>query len=189
VTGVDLSPDDILARFAVAFREDPAVLGRYCLEHPELASQFVALAHEIALQETQTIEVPLDVATEKWIEAACADHLRPAHDPFAGLSGQSYTALRQAVGVPSVVLNAFRDRIVAGGTVPLGFLARLADALGTGVVELAAYLAGPPRLAKTVSHKSDRAPQAAAGKVSFAEVLGEAGLSPEQAASLLADDD
>lgn len=189
MTGDQPSTDDILAGFAATFRNDPAELARYCLAYPSLSTQFVALAHEIALQQARAGDAPLDEATERWIESACEAHTRPAADPFAGLSGKPYQALRQTLDVPSVVLNAFRDRLVAGGTVPLAFLERLAGGLGTGLGELAAYLAGPPKLARTISHKSDGVPGAAAGKMSFADVLVDAGVSPDRKAALLADED
>lgn len=189
MTGDQPSTDKILASFAEAFQADPAELGGYCLTYPSLSKQFVALAHEIALQQSLAGDAPLDEATERWIATACEAQTRAVADPFAVLSGKSYQALRQALGVPGVVLNAFRDRLIAGGTVPLAFLERLADGLGTGLGELAAYLAGPPKLARITSHKSDGVPAAAAGKMSFADVLGDAGVSAERRAALLADED
>lgn len=183
------SSEEILSRFALTCRREPEALGRFCLDHPELSSQLIALAHEIALQDARAGDESIDAATEQWIATASAALAQPSRDPFVGLSGQAYQSLRQALGVPSVVLNALRDRLVAGGTVPMGFLERLANGLGAEMVEVAAYLAGPPKLARSQSHKSLAAPQAASTKISFAEVLDEAGLSREQAAALLADDD
>jgi hypothetical protein len=179
--------DDVLAMFAVAFRRDPVELGAYCVRYPELASQFVELAHELALQEALAGDAPLDAGTERWLKAVTASG--PDANPFAGLDQQAYGALRRSLGVPGIVLNGFRDRLVAAGTVPLGFLERLADGLGTGLRELAAYLAGPPTIARAVRHKADGVPAAAADKISFADLLDEASMPPDRVAELLADED
>lgn len=181
------SADDILAGFAIAYRRDASALGTWCLEHPDLVSELVDLAHELALQEVFAGDAPLDAATERWIETATSPSPALAN-PFAGLGPQDYGALRHTLGVPSIVLNAFRDRLVAAGTVPLAFLGRLADGLGTGMRELAQFLAGPQTLARATSHKADGTPAALPEKISFAALLDEAGVPPERAAELLAED-
>ena len=183
------SNDEILTRFALAFRQDSGALGLYCRDHPELAKKLIDLAHELAMQQSLAGDAPLDAATVRWIEAACAEGARQGTDPFAGLGSQGYQALRESLDVPSVVLNAFRDRMVSGGTVPLSFLERLAGALQTGMVELATYLAGPPKLAQSASHRAARAPRAGADKISFSDLLTQAGVPSERQADLLAEDD
>ncbi len=182
------SADDVLAMFAIAFRRDPAELGAYCVRHPALASQLIALAHELALQDAIPDDAPLDADAERWIETAPTPSSAVAN-PFAGLDPQAYGALRQSLGVPGIVLNGFRDRVVVAGTVPLAFLERLAQGLGIGLRELAAYLAGPAVLARVASHKSDGVPGAVTAKISFTYLLNEAGVPSERVAELLAEED
>ena len=179
---------DILAAFLRDLRESPDALSRYCLAHPALRPDFIALAHERALQETLSDEMSIDPALERAIAAAQAGS-QSVPDPFAGLDVAAYGALRRSLDVPSLILNAFRDRAVAAGTVPLAFLERIADGLGIGLNDLAAFLGGPPKLAGSAQYKADGVPQATDTKLNFATLLDEAGVAPGRAAELLADED
>lgn len=179
---------DILAAFLRDLRGSPDALSRYCLAHPALRPDFIALAHERALQETLSDEIPIDPAVERAIAAALAGS-QSVPDPFVGLDVAAYGALRRSLNVPSLILNAFRDRAVAAGTVPLTFLERIADGLGIGLNDLAAFLGGPPKLAGSAQYKADGVPQAAETKMSFATLLDEARVAPGRAAELLADED
>lgn len=179
---------DILAAFLRDLRDTPDALTSYCLAHPALRADFIALAHERALQESLSDETPIDAVLKRAIAAAQAEP-RTIADPFAPLDVAAYGALRRSLDVPSIILNAFRDRTVAAGTVPLSFLERIADGLGIGLNDLAAFLGGPPKLAGTAQYKADGVPQAADTKMSFATLLDEAGIAPGRAAELLAEED
>lgn len=179
---------DILAAFLRDLRDDPDALSTYCTAYPGLRSDFVALAHERALQESLSDEVRIDAALEGSIAAAQMEGAT-IPDPFATLDVAAYGELRQSLNVPSIILNAFRDRAVAAGTVPLSFLERIADGLGVGLLDLATFLGGPPKLAKSVQYKSDGVPQALDTKMSFVSLLDEAGVPSGRAAELLADED
>ena len=178
---------DILAAFLRDLRDGPEALSRYCLAHPGLRPDFIALAHERALQDSLSDEMRIDPALERAIAAAQGAN-QSVSDPFAGLDVAAYGALRRSLNVPSPILNAFRDRAVAAGTVPLTFLERIADSLGIGLNDLATYLGGPPKLARSAQYKADSVPQAADTKMSFATLLDEAGVAPGRAAELLADE-
>ncbi|RSY79351.1 hypothetical protein DAH66_17450 [Sphingomonas koreensis] len=178
------SSTDILADFASNFRRDSSVFGDYCARYPALARDFTDLAHELQLQDSLAGDAPLDAAAERWIAAAIQVENAVA-DPFARLDAPAYGALRQALDIPGIVLNAFRDRLVAAGTVPLAFLERLADGLGTGLGDLATYLAGAPKRAPAAQYKADGVPEAPTEKLSFLTLLDEAGVSPERSAALL----
>ena len=189
MTSLTPSKDALLDAFLVAFRNDPGVLASWCLDHPEASRDFIALAHELALQRALASDGPIDAAAEHWIAAAVPSHPQTASDPFAGLTPQSMKTLRQALGVPSVVINAFMDRLVAASSVPLAFMERMAEALGAELEPLATYLGKPPRLAHGVRYKADGAPVPPDGKMSFGELLAEAGVDPQRQTELLDEDD
>ncbi len=178
---------DILAAFLRDLRNSPDALNDYCLAYPALRPDFIALAHERALQDSLSDEMLIDPALERAIAEQPGSESVP--DPFAGLDVAAYSALRRSLNVPSLILNAFRDRAVAAGTVPLAFLERIADGLGIGLNDLAAFLGGPPKLARFAQYKADGVPQAAETKMSFATLLDEAGVAPGRAADLLADEE
>lgn len=76
-------------------------------------------------------------------------------------------------------LGRLKDRLVRVEDLSAGFLARLAEALGTGADELARFLAGPARVPAAARFKSDVKPEAA-GKQSLAEAMESSDLSDEQ---------
>jgi hypothetical protein len=173
--------------FATDLGHDPEVLNRYVCLYPHAARDLAALLHELELQKALAGDNPIDARSEVWIDGLSID-IASAPNPFANLDVARYASVRDALGVPTIILNAFRDRLVAAGTVPLRFLEQLAQELGTGLSELIAFLAQPPGLQKAVQHKSDKAPRAPMTKVSFASLLDDAGVSAEQALELLAED-
>jgi hypothetical protein len=181
--------DGLLEMFAVAYRRDPGQLAVFCAGYPDLARQFLGLAHEMALQGALASDTPLDAREEAWIAEACAVRNTPPTDPFAALKPQAYVAVRQALDVPGVVVNAFRDRMVAATTVPLDFLENMAFELRTSLVEFARYLEGPPKMARATSHKADVAPEAPTEKMSFEEILTDAGVPAERRQELLSGTD
>jgi hypothetical protein len=180
--------DDLLALFVLAWRDGAEALGTFCARYPDMAADFTALAHELALVGEPALEVALDEDDEAWLAAACEGLSAPIRDPFADLAPQAYSAIRQTLGIPAAVLSAFRNRLVAAGSVPAGFLSRLADELHVGAADLARYLAGPPQLSPTAQHKADGAPKAPP-KMRFETILADAKVSPERQAALLTEDD
>jgi hypothetical protein len=180
------STEAILAMFAIDRSREGHVLAEYIARYPQAALNLVAYAHELDLQSSVSADAPLDAAMEDQISRLAGPGVE-ALDPFARLQPTDFQRLRQMLGVPMLVLSAFRDRMVAAGTVPLGFLDRLASALDLELGELVGFLAGPPRLTRAVQHKSDGIPAAASAKFDFAELLGEAGVEPQRVAELLAE--
>ena len=184
--------DAVLDLFASAYRCHPDALGEFLATYPEHADDLIDYAHELNLLREGSRDRSITPADEAWIEAA-ASHATaavvPSVDPFAGLQPGRLVETRKALGVPSVVLEAFRDRIVDVATVPLPFLDRLAGQLRVGLAELARFLEGPPRLTRNLAFKSDAAPRAPSEKLSFGSVLGQAGVPADRASALLAEDD
>ena len=183
---------EVLALFAVAYRRSPDVLAAFLAAYPDHAEDLVDYAHELNLRRDCVGERSVTPEDEAWIEAEVdrMSAMRTASaDPFAGLQPAHYVAARKALGVPGVVLEAFRDRVVDVVSVPLPFLDRLAGQLRVGLAELTRFLQGPPRLAPNLAFKADAAPRAPADKISFASVLSQAGVPTDRATSLLAEGD
>ncbi len=183
-------PSGLLEAFVSAYLADPTALSRYVALHPDHAGAFVAYAHEIALQAACRDEQTIAQDDEAWIAAQIATIRRTeTPDPFARWSPSDYQSARRELDVPSSVLTAFRDRVVAPASVPLSFLDKLSGLLGVGLAELAAFLGGPPRLGNAISYKADGAPAAPKEKASFATLLTDASVPPEKVEALLSEDD
>ncbi len=183
---------EVLDLFAIAYQRSPDALAKFLATYPEHAEDLVDYAHELNLQRECAAERSITPADEAWIEAEVGriSTMRTAAvDPFAGLQPSQYLEARKALGVPSVVLEAFRDRVVNVVSVPLTFLDRLAAQLRVGLAELIQFLEGAPRLAPNLAFKADAAPRAPTDKMSFASILGQAGVPADRAAVLLAEDE
>lgn len=183
--------EEVLIAFAVEPEHDRGTLERYLRLHPELAEDLIDLSMELRLQRaTADISAPVD---ETWVEASLADFhaAAPARvaaqvaDPFATLSSGELVTLRRSLDVPSGVIQSFRCRAVDIASVPAGFLANLARGLLTGVDELSAFLAGPPRLTPGLSYKSDNAPSADGDKVTFEALLEQCRVPEDRRKQLL----
>lgn len=177
--------------FAVEPEHDRATLERYLRLHPDLAEDLVDLSMELRLQRaTADISEPVN---EAWVEASLADFhataparvAAQAADPFAALASDELVTLRRSLDVPSGVIQGFRSRVVDMASVPAGFLADLARGLRTGVDELSAFLAEPPRLTPGLSYKSDAAPSADGGKMTFEALLEQCRVPEDRRKQLL----
>ena len=181
----------VLDLFAIAYRESTAALAEFLVKYPELADSLVDYAHQLNLQRECAGETSITPEDELWIEAQVSriSAARSAiSDPFAAWQPSQYVEARKALGVPSAVLTAFRDRLVNVASVPLPFLDRLARLLRVGMADLVAFLEGSPRLAGNAVYKADAAPEAPAEKVSFESILAQAGVPADQVSALLEED-
>jgi hypothetical protein len=182
----------VLDLFAIAYRESTEALADFVARYPERADELVDYAHEINLQRECAGEMSITPGEEIWIEEQVAkmSAVRSAIiDPFAAWQPSQYVEARKSLGVPTAVLTAFRDRLVALPSVPFAFLEDLADLLKVKMSELAAFLEAPPRLANNIAYKADSAPGMSTDKITFEAVLTQAGVSAEKAAALLERDD
>ncbi len=183
---------EVLDLFAVAYRRSTDALAEFIAAYPEQAGDLVDYAHELNLLMLCSGERPITLKEESWIEAEVgrmSEAITAAVDPFAGLQPGKFIEARKALGVPSVVLESFRDRTVDVASVPLPFLRRFSAQFKTEFGELVRFLEGSPRLAPNLAFKADAPPQAPADKISFAAVLRQAGVPVEKAEALLEEDD
>jgi hypothetical protein len=186
-----VTSSQVLDLFATAYRESTDALADFLARYPEHAEELVDYAHELNLQRECAGERSITPEDELWIEAQVSrmsSARSAAVDPFANWQTSQYVEARKALGVPSAVLTAFRDRLVTVASVPLPFLDRLADVLKVAMPDLVAFLEGSPRLATNVAYKSDAAPGAPTEKVSFESILNQAGVSTDRVSALLEED-
>lgn len=183
--------EEVLMAFAVEPEHDRGTLERYLRLYPELAEDLIDLSMELRLQcATADISAPVD---ETWVEASLADFhaaalarvAAQAADPFAAVASDELVTLRRSLDVPSGVIQGFRSRAVDIASVPAGFLTDLARGLRTGVDELSAFLAGPPRVTPGLSYKSDDAPSADGGKITFEALLEQCRVPEDRRRQLL----
>lgn len=186
-----ITTSQILDLFAVAYRESSDALAEFLGKYPDYAEALIDYAHEINLQRECARERSITPEDELWIDAEVkrSSSAREAvADPFAAWQPRQYVEAREALGVPSAVLTAFRDRLVSVASVPLPFLDRLARLLRVGLADLVAFLEGSPRLAGNAVYKANVAPEAPAVKISFESILTQAGVSADKVSALLEED-
>lgn len=184
-----LSLDQVLEEFAMQRGADGRVLERYLRDYPQYARELIDLSQEMFLLGTQG-EGPLAVEDQMRIDSAwsrlqSAPRTAPA-DPLAHLSIERLREVAAALRVPRQVIAAFRERTVLAGSVPKGFLARMAGLVGSSIQDLLDTLT-LPRQTLARSHKADEKP-GDSGQISFEQLLREADLPQEQIEQLLTDD-
>jgi hypothetical protein len=165
-----LSLDQVLESFAMEHDADGQALRRYLQEYPEYAPQLVDLSQEIFRFDIRIQSAPTKAVT----------------DLFADLSVPKLREVAQTLDVPRQVITAFRERAVIVASIPMRFLTKLAGLLGSSVQDLQDSLSLPPQ-AQARSYKADGKPSEAA-RVTFEQLLRDAGQSDEQIELLLADD-
>ena len=184
-----LSLDQVLESFAMEHDADGQTLRRYLQEYPEYAPQLVDLSQEIFRFDIQD-ESPMSIEDQMRIDTAwsCIQSVpvKAVADLFADLSVPKLREVAHTLDVPRQVITAFRERAVIVASIPTRFLATLAGLLGRSVQDLQDSLSLPTQ-SQTRSYKADGKPSEAV-RVTFEQLLRDAGLSDEQIELLLADD-
>ncbi|MBE7243306.1 MULTISPECIES: hypothetical protein [Methylobacterium] len=167
--------------------DDLYIEGILAASPEELKAELLAIG-----EDPDTLVAIADAAFER-AHAACATDTCPAPtaaapaapaseggiDPFAVRAEGGLRGVARKFGCNLNFLGRLKDRLVRVEDLSAEFLARLAEALGTGADELARFLAGPARVPAAARFKSDVKPEAA-GKQSLAEAMESSGLSDEQ---------
>lgn len=186
-----ITRSQVLDLFAGAYRESPTALAEFLVKYPDFAGELVDYAHQLNLQRECAGERSISPEEELWIEAQVS-HISAGRsavgDPFAAWQPSQYVEARKALGVPSAVLTAFRDRLVSVSSVPFPVLERLAELLKVRMSDLVAFLEGSPRLSPGTAYKANTAPGASLEKVSFESILTQAGVPSDKVSALLEED-
>ena len=185
------SQEDVLNAFAVEPEPLRETLEYYLRKYPEYASELIDLSAELS-RPLAPSEEPLSEAEKALVDASWEQHRVIAAssraDPFDLLSLNQLRHVAKSLNIPRQVLTAFRERIVLVPSVPLPFLRRLAASLSITHDDLVAFLEKQPSSVAAMSHKADEKP-VAREVVEFEQLLTEAGVSEEQRAQLLAEDE
>ncbi|CAA2158978.1 hypothetical protein MBRA_04220 [Methylobacterium brachiatum] len=163
------SPEELKAEL-LAIGEDPDTL---------VAIADAAFERAHAACAADACPAPRPVASVADAARSVAPAAESEGDPFAVRADGGLRGVARRFGCNLNFLGRLKDRLVRVEDLSAGFLARLAEALGTGADELARFLAGPARVPSAARFKSDVKPEAA-GKQSLAEAMESSGLSDEQ---------
>lgn len=182
------SLEDVLDAFALEPGHERHILERYLQEYPQYAVDLANLSHELSRSfgEPQ----PLSPKDRAAIDAAWRKHsetVSARHDLFASLSVDRLREIATTLGVPRQIITAFRERKVIVPSIPAGFLSRFAAAVERSVEEVANALSSAQQPSFIRSHKADNKPKAVA-RVTFEQLLIDAGVSEEKRAELMTKD-
>lgn len=190
--------DDVLELFANEPSTDDVMLATYIRRYPQFALALADLAHELrlsAIAEEQATPPDSAWQTKSWSRfenaaaALSSASLSAITDPFAGVAPARLAEIRRDLNIPTAVLNGFRDRLVLATSVPRQFLARLAEALNTGLSQFEAFLELPPRVNPAASYSADDAPGVGNEKITFEVLLDQALVTPERRRALMQEQD
>lgn len=186
MTSTEWTEDAVLEAFLLESIHADA-LERYLQRYPDYAEALIDLAHEIAFVETRG-DAPATSDEDAWIagawgqlNAALASKALTANDWSPTIIQQMQSAF---TALPTVVFTCLRDRKVLASTVPQTIMGRLAEILQREVDVLKAFLEGPSVLARSAAYKS-KTPPKAADKISFEDLLKDAGVSDADRRRLL----
>lgn len=179
-----ITADDVLRAFAMAFEPGAGVLQRFLEQYPEHSLALVDLSMELTREfddDAPSGGPELDFA------AAGVARLKERTTTLQSLQAAPAKVFTEAIKVlalPMQVGLAFRERRIDVATLPLRVAAKMSEALNTSAETLLSYLALPAMAPMARARKSAVKP-AAPEKVSFERVLRDAGLDGQSISNLL----
>jgi hypothetical protein len=188
-----ISLDDVLEQFMMEDAQDAVALERYVRDYPQFALQLIDLSRLIATSDAEEQDQPLSATDQSRIDAAWITHKAAApassqdDDPFATLTGSKGKAVADRFGVPRQVIVCFREHRVDPSTVPPPIARGFAEEVGVPLAHVIAAMQRPVIMATGRNYKADGQP-GAEGKMSFEQILIDAGVPDADRARLLADD-
>ena len=184
--------DSVLDAFASEAVHDRDTLERYVRKYPDLVEELIDLASELRMsadladvQEGPISDPTLNTAWENFL--AAAPKVAPttaAVDPFSEFRGVAFASLAAKLDVPRSILTAIRDRLVSPGTIPSGFLRRFAEATGSSMDVVNAYIAQESQTPLGLAFKSDEKPSQQ-GQITFRKLVESTPMSESQRVLLL----
>lgn len=186
-----VSLDDVLEQFMMEEAQEAATLERYVRDYPHFALQLIDLSRLIATGDEAEDDRPLSATDQSRIDAAWITHKAAApapsydDDPFATLTGANGKAMADRLAVPRQVITCFREHRVDASTVPAPIVRIFAEETGVPMAYIIAAMQRPAVVAAGRSFKADGKP-GADGKISFEQLLIDAGVSDADRARLLA---
>jgi hypothetical protein len=185
------SQEDVLDAFAVEPQPGRETLERYLREYPQYAEALVDLSRELSRLPVQRTG-PLSANEEEIVKRSWEYLLAgssPFADPFATLSPAELREIARQVDLPRQIIAAFREHRVVVESVPRRVFVSFASVMNTTVEAIAKALALSPMPELARSYKAaDRKPKALP-RVSFEQLLIDAGVPAEKRTTIMAADD
>lgn len=183
-----ISRQDVMSEFAMDFEPGTDVLKRYLSLYPQYASDLVDLAREISREVDE--ERPLSARELAAMHSKLLRLRVPliTLDALQSASPKAFASAAKALGMPTQIGIAIRERRVDVAMLPIPFLERLSAALQTSVAVMREFLLLPAQASVLRANKSDDKPTPAE-KVPLERLLKEAGLDEESITRLLYGDD
>lgn len=166
---------DILDMSPEALRAELSALG----QDPDAMIAEVDVVLKKAIGHCRAVTADGDAA------AHVEDVRSPLPDPFAMHDVRGLRAVSSVLGCNMNFLGRLKDRMVRTEDLTHGFLAKLAEALGSHVDALSEFLSGPAQVPAGARFKADGKP-AATEKQSLAEALDASGMPEDKKRRLLA---
>lgn len=187
MTSTQFTEEAVLEAFMLEEPGQAGVLERYLKRYPDHAAALIDLAHGLALPDP----VHGDAITGEegvWIDAAW--NRLDAATGAGVVSTQDWTrivlkAICDKLGLPMLVVTAFRDRKISPSTVPADIIGQIAATLNRDIAALADYLSQPPVLPRAAAYKAVVQPKTTDAKMSFEQALEDAGVSEADRRKLL----
>jgi len=182
----EISVGDVLRAFAMDFEPGAGILQRYLTQYPEHATALVDLARELSREiddetpSTADLNLVSSRIARLHVNSATVESLQAA--PV-----RQFVDAAQAQSLPMYVGIALRERRVHVASVPRRLLASLAAELHASVETFISFLDLTPQASPVRARKSSVKP-IAPEKVSFEQVLREAGVHDQLISNILRDE-
>jgi len=187
------SVEDVLDQFMMEDRHDGATLESYLRKHPQFAVELIDFSRLAAAPDEED-DGPLSATDQSRIDTAWITHQAAGHseatdeDPFTTLTGARGKAMSVTLGVPRQVITCFREKRVDPSTVPRPVVRHFANQFDLPMPQVIEALARPAATVKTGRSFKAAGKPGTGKRVSFEQVLIDAGVSDADRAHLLADD-
>ena len=157
--------DAVLIAFTDALEKGGASLVDWSERYPGLGRDFARLAAQSFAGIRGTVAESTNVERLQSVALAALRKQKSAYfatQPLMTLvdkeRGITAAKLAQTTLLPVPFIAKLNQRLFIASTVPGELIARIAEAIGRTVDDVASYLSGPPLLARAAAYRSDDAP-------------------------------
>ena len=182
----EISAGEVLKAFAVDFEPGAGTLKLYLAQYPEHATALVDLSRELSRRVEEETPSAADLAL-------VASRMSRLHEDTVSLESlqaapaTQFIDAAEALSLPMLAGIAFRERRIDVASLPQSLLARLARELRASIETLVLYLELDPQASPLRARKSSVKPTAPE-KVSFEQILRDAGVDEQVISNLLRDE-
>ncbi len=182
---LDRDADAIVTAFAEALENGGASVADWSGRYPRFGRDFA----RIAARNFGGAAEGDDAATAERLRRVARGALLKYKVAYLGVQpltalvdkerGITAAQLAQATLLPLPFVAKLNQRLFSAASVPTALVARIADAVGRTADEVAAFLAGPPMLARAAAYRADDAPVVGAQEDFGTALLADEAVSTE----------